>query len=164
MKRFPLAPMDALYRGTSLFLLALPLAFLGAAFAVPGLQKLIFLATAAFVSVIYAWIWFYWRPSAFRLEASSLVLEFPRRETVLDATSVTRVHRYASYAEFIEEWQFGIRIGAGGLFGAFGWLKTGKGTLQMYLSRSTDLVLLEFHDRRPLLITPEDAERFVACL
>ena len=164
MKRYPLAPMDRMYQGLSLFLGSLPFLFVSLTLMVPGPHKLMFGACAVFLFLIYAWIWFYWRPDSFRLETTALVLEFPRRQMAIDLSQVQGVQLYESYADFTAEWGFGIRIGAGGLFGAFGWLKTPKGTLQMYISRSSDLVVVELADRKPLLITPEQAQEFVKAL
>ena len=164
MKRYPLAPMDRMYQGLSLFLGSLPFLFVSLTLMVPGPPKWVFGACAVFLFLTYAWIWFYWRPDSFRLETTALVLEFPRREMVIDLSSVQAIHLYENYAAFIAEWGFGIRIGAGGLFGSFGWLKTAKGTLQMYISRSEDLVVMEFTDRKPLLITPEQAQDFESAL
>ena len=164
MKRYLLAPMDRMYQGLSLFLGSLPFLFVSLTLMLPGPQKLMFGACALFLFVIYAWIWFYARPESFRLESTALVIEFPRREMALDLSGVQQVHLYNNYSDFIAQWGFGIRIGAGGLFGSFGWLKTAKGTLQMYLSRSEDLVVMEFQDRRPLLFTPERAQDFVTAV
>jgi hypothetical protein len=64
--------------------------------------------------------------------------------------------------EFRREYGYGMRIGAGGLWGGFGLLKTGKTTFSMWISRTDRFVIVELKDARPLLITPEDPERFVA--
>lgn len=58
-----------------------------------------------------------------------------------------------------------IRIGAGGLWGAFGWLWTTKrGIVQMYVSRTDRFVWIERAGERPWLITPENPEEFVRTL
>jgi len=57
-----------------------------------------------------------------------------------------------------------MRIGVGGLWGGFGWLYTSKGLLDFYASRTDRLVLVRLRARRPLLVTPETEERFVAAL
>ena len=65
-----------------------------------------------------------------------------------------------------DEVGFGIRLfGAGGLWGVFGlcWSK-GLGRFDAYLCRSDAMVLVAFHQRRPLLITPERPEEFIAAL
>ncbi|MCU0242247.1 MAG: PH domain-containing protein, partial [Vicinamibacteria bacterium] len=57
-----------------------------------------------------------------------------------------------------------MRIGAGGLWGGFGLLKTSRVTFSMWLSRTDRFVLVSLRDTRPLLITPENPERFIAAL
>jgi len=58
-----------------------------------------------------------------------------------------------------------MRVGAGGLWGAFGWLWTTKrGTVQMYISRTDNFVWIERRSERPWLITPERPEQFVAAM
>jgi len=59
----------------------------------------------------------------------------------------------------------GIRIGAGGLWGAFGWLRTTRrGTVQMCITRTDDFVWIERVGDKPWLITPEEPEAFVRAL
>jgi hypothetical protein len=57
-----------------------------------------------------------------------------------------------------------MRVGVGGLWGGFGWLYTSKGLLGLYVSRTDRLVLVRLRTGRPLLVTPEGDERFVAAL
>ena len=65
---------------------------------------------------------------------------------------------------FRREFGWGVRIGAGGLWGGFGWLYTSKGLVGLYVSRTDRVVLVRRRAGRPLLVTPEDDERFVAAL
>lgn len=54
------------------------------------------------------------------------------------------------------------RVGAGGLWGGFGWLWTQRrGILQMYISRTDDLVWIERGTERSWLITPERPAEFI---
>jgi hypothetical protein len=56
-------------------------------------------------------------------------------------------------------------VGAGGLWGGFGWLWTERrGIAQMYVSRTEGLVWIERRGGRPWLITPEEPEAFVRAL
>jgi hypothetical protein len=55
-----------------------------------------------------------------------------------------------------------MRVGAGGLWGAFGLLKTRRETFSMWISRTDRWVLVTLKGDRPLLITPDRAEEFVA--
>jgi hypothetical protein len=58
-----------------------------------------------------------------------------------------------------------MRIGAGGLWGGFGWLWTKrKGMVQMHVSRTDGFVWIERKADRPWLITPENPEAFVRAL
>jgi hypothetical protein len=57
-----------------------------------------------------------------------------------------------------------MRIGAGGLWGGFGWLYTRKGLLDLYVSRTDRFVLVRRRIGRPLLLTPERDEAFVDAL
>ena len=67
--------------------------------------------------------------------------------------------------ELRREIGWGVRVGAGGLWGGFGWLWTQqRGIVQMYISRTNDLVWIEFANGRPWLITPEHPEAFVRAL
>ena len=162
MESFAIAPMDRLFRVLTALLLGLPALFVVLALTAPWPLPLLFGGVGAVVGLLYAWIWFYWRPTQFRLEPAHLHIEFPRRQLVVELSEVASVRVYDSRQDFVKEWGAGIRIGAGGLWGAFGWLKTPKGLLQMYITRNEQLVVIEFTGRKPLLITPEDADRFVA--
>jgi hypothetical protein len=60
---------------------------------------------------------------------------------------------------------WGLRVGAGGLWGGFGWLWTkDRGIVQMYVSRTDGFVWVEVTNGRPWLITPEQPEQFVIAL
>jgi hypothetical protein len=57
-----------------------------------------------------------------------------------------------------------MRLGTGGLWGAFGWLYTRKGLVDLHVSRTDRFVLVRRRAGRPLLRTPEHGEGFVAAL
>jgi hypothetical protein len=58
-----------------------------------------------------------------------------------------------------------MRVGAGGLWGGFGWLWTQRrGIVQMYISRTDGFVWIERIGDRPWLITPDEPEKFVRAL
>jgi hypothetical protein len=69
-----------------------------------------------------------------------------------------------SGADFRAEYGLSIRIGAGRLWGGFGLLKTRRTTFSMWILRTDRLVIVELRGARPLLLTPETPERFVAAL
>lgn len=73
--------------------------------------------------------------------------------------------RVVDREQLTNEIGWGARIGAGGLWGAFGWLWTKRrGLVQMYVSRTRDFVWVERVDGRPWLITPEKPEEFARAL
>ena len=58
-----------------------------------------------------------------------------------------------------------MRVGAGGLGGAFGWLWTERrGIVRMYVARLDGLVWLERAGGQPWLITPDQPDAFVRAL
>jgi hypothetical protein len=52
-------------------------------------------------------------------------------------------------------------VGAGGLWGGFGLLKTERETFSMWISRTDRFVIVRLRNARPLLVTPDDPDRFV---
>src|ERR1700736_6000524 len=60
---------------------------------------------------------------------------------------------------------WGMRVGAGGLFGAFGYLwTTRRGLVRMFVSRTDRFVWIERRSERPWLITPDQPDAFVRAL
>jgi hypothetical protein len=83
----------------------------------------------------------------------------------LTATASTSAIRLVGSQEVSAETGWCVRIGAGGLWGAFGWLWTSRrGIVQMYISRTDGFVWIECPQARPWLITPEQPEAFVRAL
>jgi len=115
----------------------------------------------AFIVAVFLFVWGYYRPDRFELTEGgvSIVFPFRRREFPLDSIASVRMIPK-------DEMGFGIRlVGAGGLWGVFGlcWSK-GLGKFDAYVCRSDAMVLVAFQGRRPLLITPERPEEFIAAL
>lgn len=55
-----------------------------------------------------------------------------------------------------------MRIGAGGLWGGFGWLWTSrKGMVEFYVSRTDGFVLITRPNHLDILITPSTPEAFL---
>ncbi len=157
---FRLAPMSPVIRVLSLVLLALPLFFLAIA-AYGSRQAAI---PALFMVVIYLWVWVRFRPSRFILHPGTIEVVWPlkrreiRRETISDV-------RLIGKKELCSEVGWCMRVGAGGLWGGFGWLWTQKrGIVQMYISRTDRFVWIERRNQRPWLISPEEPEEFVQAL
>lgn len=152
--------MSALIRILTILLLALPLAF--AVAVLLGNHELV-IPTLLLV-VMYTWVWLRFRPSEFVVHDTSLDVIWPfkrreiRRENI---TNVLLIDRQALRKKI----GWGIRVGAGGLWGGFGWLWTKKcGIVQMYVSRTDRFVWIERTGNRPWLITPEQPEEFVRAL
>jgi len=157
---YELAPMSPGIRVLTLVMLGLPLVLLaGAAFGawpviVPGL----------FIAVLYVWIWTRFRPTRFILRPGFIEVVWPlkrreiRRETINDV-------RLIGCQDLKNEVGFCMRVGAGGLWGGFGWLWTQKrGIVQMHISRTDQFVWIERRNDRPWLITPENPEAFIRAL
>lgn len=157
---FRLAPMCPVIWTLTIGLLALPVGFvMGAAY---GHDWLV--VPAVLTSQVYAWVWLRFRPQLFVVHADRIEIVWPckRRETAWTPGATAHV---ASRAEIRREVGWAMRIGAGGLWGGFGWLWTSRrGIVQMYISRLDRFVWIELPDARPWLITPEDPERFVQAL
>src|SRR6267142_1983026 len=136
---YRLAPMSPEILVLTIVLLSLPLVFLAlAAFWTMPLL----LAPALFILVIYAWIWPLARPTAFVVQPRTIDRQTLRREA-----------------------GWGMRVGAGGLFGAFGYLwTTRRGLVRMFVSRTDRFVWIERKSERPWLITPDQPDAFVRAL
>jgi hypothetical protein len=58
-----------------------------------------------------------------------------------------------------------MRVGAGGLWGGFGWFwTTRRGLVRMYVSRIDHFVWIERGPAQPWLITPDHPDAFVRAL
>jgi hypothetical protein len=157
---FRLARMSPLVRTLTIFLLGLRVGFLVTVLL--GRHQLAI--PTLFLVTIYAWVWPRFRPNEFVVHRGALEIIWPlmRREILReDITDVRIIDRQTLRKEIGR----GIRVGAGGLWGAFGWLWTRKrGIVQMYVSRTDRFVSIECKGDRPGLITPERAEEFVRAL
>ena len=157
---FRLAPMSTPILVLTVALLALPLAFLGLA----ARWTPLLLGPAAFILAIYAWIWLRYRPTAFVVHPRTLEVTWPlkRREILReDIATVRAIDRQT----LRRETGWGMRVGAGGLFGGFGYLwTTNRGLVRMYVSRTDRFVWIECKSDRPWLITPDQPDAFVRAL
>ena len=155
--------MSASIRVLTSFVIALPLGFLAIAIGVEGAFGLVFIA--ALLGLLYGWIWLWWRPSGFEVLPNALVIHFPLRRRSTPRSELVSTEHFARGAELREHLGFAVRIGAGGLFGGFGWLWTRNlGLVEFYVSRTDDLVLIERQGKRPLLVTPERTSEFCDAL
>jgi PH (Pleckstrin Homology) domain-containing protein len=155
-----MAPMSPQIRVLTLGLLLLPLALFAGALIGPRLMA----GPALLVVAIYAWIWLRFRPTRFVVGQGELEVIWPLKRRTLRREDVADV-RLMDRRELRHEVGWCMRVGAGGLWGGFGWLWTQRrGIVQMYVSRTDGLVWIECVAGRPWLITPEQPEAFVRAL
>lgn len=156
-KIFPLAAMSRDIRFLTMALLVLPPAMVTGAL----LHQLSMLFTLPLIAAAYAAVWLWYRPGHFVVTAQHVELVFPLRRLTLERRHVTSA-RILGGQELRQELGWSLRIGAGGLWGAFGWLWTHRhGLVHLYTSRTSDLVLLECGRDKPWLLSPERPEEFI---
>ena len=160
LRSFRLAPMSPLVRALTLLLLALPFAFLVG----PLLGRPLFALPALFLVAIYAWVWLRFRPRRFVVRRQGLEVIWPLKRRDIPREEISGV-RVIDRPALKKEIGWGMRVGAGGLWGGFGWLWTKRrGIVQMYVSRTDRFVWIERAGGRPWLITPDEPESFVRAL
>jgi hypothetical protein len=154
--------MSGLMRAVTALVLPIPLVFVAAARA-SGLASLDTLALA--VASLYAAIWLWLRPSAFVVTPDALELRWPLRRRRIPRSDIERVHEVGAGA-LREEFGLLLRVGAGGLWGAFGLAWSSRGRhLGLWVSRHADgFVLVRCRTGRSQLLTPERPAEFVAAL
>lgn len=152
--------MSPLMLCLTLGLLILPGVFLASA--VYGTSLLV--APALLVVVIYAWVWLRFRPTRFVIHPGILEVIWPLKRRYIRHEDIAAV-RLMDSRELRRDVGWCMRIGAGGLWGGFGWLWTQRrGIVQMYISRTDGFVWIECVSDRPWLITPERPAAFVRAL
>lgn len=160
---FRLARMQAWLAVLTWALLLLPALFIDRATSAPPPVNAILVGTAVFMVLVYASVWLAFRPTRFEVGPSELRIVWPVWSRTIALADVVSA-RIMSGADFRREYGLGMRIGAGGLWGGFGLLKTSRETFSMWISRTDRFVLVELRGARTLMVTPEDPERFVASL
>jgi hypothetical protein len=75
------------------------------------------------VVLVYASVWLAWRPMRFELDDTSFRTVWPTRSCNIPRTTITGV-RLVGAADFRTKYGFGMGMGASGLWGGFGLLKT----------------------------------------
>ncbi len=143
--------------------LALPPAFFWAGLYVPPPTNIVMIGSAIFMVVLYASVALLFRPTRFVVDAAALRIVWPLRMRTIDRGDVVDVRSVTS-KEFHDEFGYGMRVGVGGLWGGFGLLKTSRETFSMWISRTDRFVVVMLKGARPLLLTPDDPDRFVASL
>ena len=142
-------------------LLLLPAFFAYASLTSPDPEGAALAGVGAFVVAIYGSVYFWWRPRGFAVEEGALTLVFPIRskriEGVIKAERIDRDELKRRYG-----WQ--ARVGAGGLWGGFGWLYSSRGWMEFYISRMDGYVLLTRREGLPVLISPERPDALIAAV
>lgn len=160
MKAFRLAPMSPAIAALTAVLMFLPVAFIAAA-------RLVFpalLLPGILLVAIYAWIWLWFRPTRFEVTPTALEIVWPLRRVSIPRADIAEV-RVLSGKAMREEIGWGLRVGAGGMWGGFGWLYTrDKGKVRFYISRTDDLVWIGRKSSEPWLLTPGDPKGFARAL
>lgn len=156
-RAFRLARMSPSILALTIGLLLLPLILFASAVLGAWPSPLPALLPAA----IYLWVWLRFRPTRFVVRPDALEVIWPLKSRRIPREAIAGV-RLIDREELRREIGSGLRVGAGGLWGGFGWLWTRKrGIVQMYVSRTDGLVWIERTRGRPWLITPEEPETFV---
>ncbi len=153
--------MDTLLRVMTWICYAIPLIMLASALATPYPIRALLLGVAALIVVMYAAVWFLMRPRAFVITPDALEIEWPLRRRSISRSTIVSA-RILTKDQLREELGRIMRIGAGGLWGGFGLATTAKGMHELWVSRVDQMVVIGCEGRRSLLVTPEDAERFIA--
>jgi hypothetical protein len=110
---------------------------------------------------IYVWVWLRFRPREFDVHADRVEIVWPLRRESIPRAVIASV-RIMDARELRRELGLALRIGAGGLWGGFGWLWTRqRGVVRMYVSRIDRFVWIETTRGRPWLLTPERPDDFV---
>jgi hypothetical protein len=157
---FHLAPMSPPILLLTVMLLLLPPAFLVAA----AVWNPLLVVPALFLLAIYLLIWLRNRPTTFVVHPRALEITWPlrRREIPRDDIAAVRVIDPDTLRREVGR---SLRVGAGGLFGGFGYLwTTNRGLVCMYVSRTDGFVWIERKSDRPWLITPDRPDTFVQAL
>jgi hypothetical protein len=153
---FPVARMSPLILGLTLLLLPLPLLFLVIGIFIPAPTRTLMLVVGVLLVLLWIGIWIYARPSSYRVTPAALTILWPVRSREVPRHDVASA-RVMTLAEFRATYGNTLRIGAGGLFGTFGWLWSPKaGRLDVYVTNLGPWVVVERRGARPLVISPRD--------
>jgi hypothetical protein len=106
-------------------------------------------------------VWTRFRPTTFVVHPHAVEVIWPLKRREIARHEISAV-RLIDRPELRRLAGWGARVGAGGLWGGFGWLWTRhRGIVQMYISRIDRFVWIERVGGRPWLITPDEPEAFV---
>jgi hypothetical protein len=159
---FRLAPMSGLIAVLTAVFLATPLV-MAAAVLLGAPAALAFVAAAIALTDVATYLAM--RPLGFVLEADALEIVWPVRRRRIPWSDVTGASLIAP-EELRAEFGVLLRVGVGGLWGAFGLAWSSRGRhLGLYVSRHGDgFVLVRCGRARSLLVTPERPAEFAAAV
>lgn len=121
------------------------------------------LFTGFVILFFYFYIWLKMRPKFFCLDEETLTIQWPLGKRVFRRSDIASAE-YMDRKTFKETYGFGVRVGAGGLWGAFGRYQTTSTTFRLFVSRRDWFVIVKFREGKPLMITPENPEAFISSL
>jgi hypothetical protein len=157
---FRLAPMSPVILILTLVLLLPPIPFFVAAFT----HHRLFVLPALVLLFIDAWTYLWFRPTVFIVGPTDIEVIWPLRRRRIRRDTITRVRRLDRQA-LRRETGRAMRVGAGGLWGGFGWLwTTHRGLIRMYVSRIDNFIWIDRGHEQSWLITPEQPDVFVHAL
>lgn len=167
---FRLAPMDGLNLALSIFsfvLLVVPISVVLPATLLMSLDPAsgyavaaTFASTITLMVLLFGSIALYARPSRFELSPEGLRVVWPVRQRMLPLADLHWVEAVSKH-ELRQRYGTGMRVGAGGFLGGFGWYVTGAGKFHFYVSRVDYAVLVHVRGDHPWMITPERPMEFV---
>ena len=153
--------MDGLMTSLTVVSWSLPAVFLTLSYFVEAVRPTMLVAAPVMV-LIYLYVWLWWRPGTFSLGEGDLRLRFPLRTLVVPLSEVEGCDLWQQ-ADLKSRYGKTTRVGAGGLWGGFGRLRSSsKEWIEFYISRQSDYVHIRRKGTIALLITPERASEFVA--
>jgi hypothetical protein len=117
-------------------------------------------ASGAYVALILMLIAGWFRPVAMEVGAEGLRILYPMRWRTIPRGKIVRAWRvdYKALSPM-------IRIGVGGFLGIFGmFYRPGKGWVDVNVTSTRDLVLLERSGGHPLLLSPQNPAAFLQSL
>ena len=160
VQSFRLAHMSPLIWMLTLALLAVPVVFFSTAI----VGRHLLTVPALCIVVLYGWVWLRFRPMRFVVYPDRLEVRWPLKRRSIPRKDIAAV-RLIDKQALHNETGWGMRVGAGGLWGGLGWLWTQRrGIVQMYISRTDGFVWIERVGGRSWLITPAQPAAFVRAL
>lgn len=165
---FPIAPMDKAVKISTILmiiflaLLSVALVFMGIWLPQVGgwlflLAGLVAVGSATLVVLIRI----YSRPQGFEVSPEGIRIVWPGRSRKLPKAAFAEMRLVTRTELGPLTRRFGLR----GIWGCFGWFTSEyMGNMDAYVTCHDSLVYLRLKNRRPLLLTPQNAEQFLATL